>query len=407
MGSALNTYNDFVAGTGNVSISEEKDVLNEVGLRSYLLKRFLKGADRAKTLQGGKRIQFSLILDEDSTFQTYQPNDTFTWRNPQVLSTGNADWRFGVDSKVWVEQEVELQANGLSEDAMFDVFVNIDREKEQRLATSMANAVEGKLFAVPNKATMEAETGSEPYSLFAFINEQTNGLFGEGAADTGTDITTTGLKWTVVHNIDPAAKSRYVPQQVAYGSTSATATGASVATRNIIQAFDEMMLLVKFEKPGTMDEYFTDPALNKQFIMASRRGVNIYRNFLRDKQDLFVAGGRQDPAFLTPKYGGIDLEYIASLDTAAVYSNDGQTGYTTEMAGAGTAEDNGPRYYWCNGNFLHPVFHKTKYFERAKPMHHPNQPFTWIQTVNLYWNIVCESRQRQGIIWPNGDIYTA
>ena len=39
-------------------------------------------------------------------------------------------------------------------------------------------------------------------------------------------------------------------------------------------------------------------------------------------------------------------------------------------------------------------------------MRHPNQPFTSIVPVDSWYNFVCRSRQRQGIVSPASDLYT-
>jgi len=40
-------------------------------------------------------------------------------------------------------------------------------------------------------------------------------------------------------------------------------------------------------------------------------------------------------------------------------------------------------------------------------MRHPNQPFTTIVPVDSWYNFVCRSRQRQGILSPFGVEYSA
>jgi hypothetical protein len=40
-------------------------------------------------------------------------------------------------------------------------------------------------------------------------------------------------------------------------------------------------------------------------------------------------------------------------------------------------------------------------------MRHPNQPFTTIVPVDSWYNFVCRSRQRQGILSPSTSVYNA
>ena len=116
----------------------------------------------------------------------------------------------------------------------------------------------------------------------------------------------------------------------------------------------------------------------------------------------------QDPAFLKPTYGGIELEYVANLDSAALYTaasgdvNCPEDETEADGAGAGAAQAayTQPRYYWINANYLLPVFHSKRYMERHPVMTHPNQPFTHVQPVDCWTNLICRSRQRQGIVSP-------
>jgi hypothetical protein len=49
---------------------------------------------------------------------------------------------------------------------------------------------------------------------------------------------------------------------------------------------------------------------------------------------------------------------------------------------------------------MHPYVHTSRYLKRHDVMRHPNQPYTSIQNVDCWWNIMARSRQRQGIISP-------
>ena len=101
---------------------------------------------------------------------------------------------------------------------------------------------------------------------------------------------------------------------------------------------------------------------------------------------------------MAPKFAGIDLVNAVALDTYAGY--DGGTG--TE----GAATKQGPRYYFLNGNYMKFIFHQTRYMYQHEVMRHPNQPFTSIVPVDSWYNFVCRSRQRQGIVSPFGVEYT-
>jgi hypothetical protein len=290
--------------------------------------------------------------------------------------------------------------------------------------TSMINGIEDKLWAVPNTATMETAAGSEPYSILSFINEQKNTLYGSGVYANGALTALPGGAWTTVEGINPATKTRWKNQVAMYNDPTATASGTtfdSGATsadggsepavptagtgRNIMQAFDQMWMQVRFQPPPTRQEYFEDASLYKQFIVCSKRGITEYQSLLRRSQDLFATASRQDPAYVKPAFAGIDLEYAAALDTALLYDNaTASSANVAEVSASG--ELSGPRFYWINGNYLFPVFHATRYMERKGPMQHPNQPFTSVVVCDMWWNLFCNSRQRQGIVSPAGAVYS-
>ena len=99
---------------------------------------------------------------------------------------------------------------------------------------------------------------------------------------------------------------------------------------------------------------------------------------------------------MKPQYAGIDVEYVSSLGTMAAYAG-----------GNGLEDDStilGPRYYFVNANYLKFVYHTTRYMYSHPTMRHPNQPFTTVKPVDSWYNFICRSRQRQGVIFPSATV---
>ena len=392
-GSALSVFNDFMTATDSAVLTSPDSIVNEAVKNNYLLRRFMKGRGPEEVLQGGKTIKDQILFDEDSTFEYYQPNATFTWQNPQVLEEWEIQWRFCVDHMSWTDHEIELNAGGgLSSKARHAVYKRLRKVKEQRLWTSLINGVDDALFAVPDADAMEAAGGTKPYSIPCFINEATSGLFHNGTA-----------AWTTKQGINPGTHTKWQPKQVTYQQDAAGGASTHDNSVGILAAFDNMYLSVKFAAPPTKQEYFENDSLYRQFIACSKRGITEYSQILRLQQDRFAVSP-QDPAFIKPTYAGIELEYVSDLDTAALYRDgdgnslhDEGTGYG---AASGSAQAKGPRYYWINANYLKPVFHTKRYMHRHEVMTHPNQPFTHVQPVDCWMNFVCQSMQRQGIVSP-------
>lgn len=390
MASALSTFTDFVNTTGPSFLTSAEDVVNEAVKNNYLLRRFLRGKGPSETVQGGSTIKDTVMFDDDSTFQYYEPNETFTWSNPQVLTNWEIRWRFAVDHWSATDQEIELNVGGgMGQKARHHQFKKMKRTKEQRLWTSFLNGMEDGLFTIPSSSDMEDSGGTKPYSLPTFINEDAAGSYQSG--------------FDTVQGIDSTVQTKWTPQQ--FIGTSASGTRKAGYTTNgnevgtgIVSMMDAVWDDVRFTPPPTHQEYFDNPTLNAHFIACSRAGSRIYKQLLRNAQDTFVTSTRQDPAYMRPQFAGVDVEAVAALDDYAGYE-----GSRTEGASGNT--NDGPRYYFINANYLKFVFHAERYMYVHKSMRHPNQPFTTVVPVDCWHNFVCRSRQRQGILGPGGAMF--
>lgn len=400
-GSALSVFNDFMTTTDSAILTSPDSIVNEAVKNNYLLRRFLKGRGPEEVLQGGKTIKDQILFDDESTFEYYQPNATFTWSNPQVLSEWEIHWRFCVDHMSWTDHEIELNAGGgLSSKARHAVYKRLRRVKEQRLWTSLINGVDDALFAQPQVEEMETNTGTKPYSIPCFINERTDGLFqDDGEAS---------VNWSTKMGIDPTVKTKWKPKQNTYDVSNVGTVSTHNNGTGILACFDNMYLSIKFSAPPTKQEYFENDNLYRQFIACSKLGITTYSQILRLQQDRFAVSP-QDPAFIKPTYAGIELEYVSDLDTVALYdsasgnalNNESTAGLIAAGSGSADAFYEGPRYYWINANYLKPVFHTKRYMFRHEVMTHPNQPFTHVQPVDCWMNFVCQSMMRQGIVSPS------
>lgn len=374
MGSALSTFNDFMDTTGPSYLTGADQIVNEAVKNNYLLRRFMRGKGPSETIQGGSTIKDEIMFDDASTHQFYQPNDTFSWQNPQVLTNWEISWRFSVDHMSWTDQEVELNTGGMGRNARHQTFKTLKRSKEQRLWTSLLNGCEDAMFTAPSSTDMEGALGTKPYSLPCFIN------------DTGTILAT----WTGdVQSISAATYPKWANKVT-------TMTGGELddaRTESLFSSFENMWQEVRFIPPPTHQEYFENPAMNAMFIACSRLSLAAYTSALRTSQDTFVTASRQDPAYVKPQFAGIDMEYVSSLNDIAVY-NDG-----TEAETGGSID--GPRYYFINANYLKFVYHTSRYMYSHPTMRHPNQPFTTVKPVDSWYNFICRSRQRQGLIEPS------
>lgn len=435
---SIQTFNDFMQTTGPTYLTSADAVVNEAVKNTYAFSRLLKGKAKETTVQGGTEIRDVIMFDDSRTYDHYQPNDVFTWRNPQVSDTVTAPWRFSIDHMSWTDAEVELNT-GETNASTKVAYKRLKRLKEQRLWTSMTNGFEEDLWAAPSNAQMEVESGRLPYSLPTFITARGRNL-GAGFGQRGL----TPYGFSTLMGLDPTVENRWTNAVELYAynggeglgtagdlsgditSTSVVQSGAANSEYNLgntiaadhtvhplFTAFDNMFMRLKYEAPATRAQYFENDNLSRQMILTSREGVQFYRRLLRLSNDTLV--NYQDAAYNNPVYSGVDITYCSDLDTAAIFTADStavpdlrananvnvsaDSALDTEM-GANTF-NKGPRYFFVNGNYLTPIFHSRRYFKTHDVMRHPNQPFTYVMPVDCWHNLFCNSRQRHGIVAPS------
>jgi len=431
---SIQTFNDFMATTGPTYLTSADAVINEAVKNTYAFSRLLKNKASEVTIQGGNEIRDVIMFDDSRTYDHYQPNDVFTWRNPQVTDTIKAPWRFSIDHMSWTDAEVELNT-GESAGSTKVAYKRLKKIKEQRLWTSMTNGFEEDLWAPPSNAQMEVESGRLPYSLPTFITARGRSFGSLGLRGTrpfgftnvmGLDPTVdqrwtncvelyawnggTGMANNLANELAAASKVEALVANSEYNLGNANA--ANVTVHPLFTAFDNMFMRLKYEAPASRQQYFENDNLSRQMILTSREGVQFYRRQLRIANDTLV--NYQDAAYNNPVYSGVDVTYCSDLDTAAIFTAAGSA-VTDDHASAdvdvsaasafGTelqdiTYNKGPRYYFVNGNYLTPIFHSKRYFKTHEVLRHPNQPFTYVMPVDCWHNLFCNSRQRHGIVAP-------
>jgi hypothetical protein len=386
-GTALQNFTDFVKFTGPAYFTSPEVFLNEAVKTTYSLPRFLRGKGFDKVIQSGDRIFDDVMFDESNTFANYQPNEEFNWVQPQVATEQVIDWRFSIDHMSWTDQEVTLNVNsGFSRQYANVQYKRLRKKLEQRMWTSIVNGMETKLWASPaavgsQSAQMESQSGTEQFSIPAFITEDTTNYHSAAGG------------WTTIMNINPATETKWRNQVSTYDFDDPDDSDGD--NDGLIDAFDEMLTKIRFMPPDFHREHFetADQQMYRQAIFCSRNGLNLYKRLLRASNDTLVR--KQDASYNRPEFDGNDMVYVAQLDSLShVWGTN-----TTAGTETGYAVD-GYRYWWVNGNYLTPVFHNERYFYKKDPFFLEKQPYTWVCPVDIWWNTFCHSRQRQGIVAP-------
>lgn len=382
-GTALQNFTDFVKFTGPAYYSSPEKFLNEAVKTTYSMPRFLRGKGMDKVIQSGEKIKDDVMFDDARTFQNYKPNAEFTWQQPQVATEQSIEWRFSVDHMSWTDHEITLNMNsGFSREYAMVQYKRLRKKIEQRMWTSIINGLEEKLWAgSPTASEMESADGGEQYSIPTFITEDTTNYH---CASGG---------WTNIMGIDPANEDKWRNQVETYDYDDPQ--DADGDRDGLIDAFDNMLTKIMFVPPDFHKEHFegANPEHSRQFIACSRGGLNLYKRILRDSNDTLVR--KQDASYNRPQFDGIDLVYVAQLDSLShVWGTNTTPGTETSYT------VDGYRYWWINGNYLTPIFHSERYFFKKDPFFLERQPYTWVCPVDIWWNIFCHSRQRQGIVAP-------
>jgi hypothetical protein len=385
-GTALSGFNDFNEATGPLYLTGDRYIVNEAQLQTYSFGNLTLGdRGKKKMVQGGSTIRESVVFDTNNATRFHKPGDTQNWANPQPLKKIEARWRFAITHKAWTRQEVILNERIKfgDADAVYQAYVDLAYEKEMLMWTDKWNFMEEALWAAPNISNMESDDGTDAYSIPVFVNEDTNGLFNPRASSA----------WTTIEGINPTSTgyTLFKPVQRTYTSEAINNMG------NIISQFDGMWKDLRYEMPPTYQEYFTNPKYNKLCIYCSSYGHTAVGMLIREHttEGFVHIAGAQDPSCPNPQFHGVPIVWVSTLDDAALYNSGSST-----VVKEGDATIVGPRFYWINSEFLYPVFHDEMYFEVDKVSKHHNDPDTYVQPVSTWYNVVCTSRQRQGIVSP-------
>ena len=373
-GKALPNFADFVAATAIHPLTKPDEVLNDAIKRTYgFFSDMVLGRAKEEMIRGGVKISEWVQLAKSSQAGFYQPGEELTVAGDDTLVQVDFQWRFMKNVYGWVDQEVMLNEGDTKA-----LYKRIAIAKRQNCVLSGIDFMEDAFIsAVPVTSTMETSTGTTPYCLRAFITEA-GGVPTANATVGGITIgdgSGTGT-WTTVAGASPTTYTRWKNQVANYNPNSPATT--------LRKSFGTLWRKLKFKAPKTKEDFFKNELFRKIRIWTSADGQDMYETVLADGNDSFApkadAGGITD----SPVFRGLPVEYIEAMD---------DIGYTAGQ----------PRYFFPNLEYLFPVFHQDRMFEEKKPVNGApvNQPESWKVFVLNWYQVVCRSRYRQGIIVPS------
>lgn len=400
-GSVVTAWNNYMEAQGPLYVNGPNDVYNDAQLfRTWSTGRLMGGSKnkRNDVGVGGSEIRFSTFFETGQVTKHVQPGETRTWSQPQKLVHGTLRKRYRETHMAWTRQII-MDNEGIR-NGNFDAYVNHRRHLEQVMQTDYWNFDEAHVWREPNYTEMEGSNPTEGwfYSVPAFINEYTNGLYNNSG--------TAGTAWTTIHGFDPTSttrgQNRYVHNTAVYSNEITSNSGANSIFRlnTIIDAMEKAWMLVDWHKPPKNGEYFDDVMANKQVIYCSPEGQRAYTHTLRVSQDRYVQP--QDPAYNEPTFNGIPMHRTSALTTATLYPADGGGSFTNNVAESTTncANGSGPRYYFVNSETMFPFYDPDMFFERGEVRNHFNDPDTFVQPIFLWGNLMCPRRSTHCLIRP-------
>lgn len=399
MGAPLVAFPDWLEATGPAVLTAPEDLINDAVRVTYSFWRLLVGKPMSELVSGGSEIRDWIMLNVQRTFDHYRTNDVFNYNAKNSLTRWTGQWRFSRDYMRWTDQEVGLNdASGMTDEAIFQQYKDFQDKLERELWTSIYEGLELSMWAMPNRLQMESNDGKAPYSFPCFMNEGPNRMFNNLQAGGGG-------QWTQlmgINNTDPG-KERWKNHIYGYNSTLAPQNNAAAPTtgakgRTIISGLNEGYVRAGYQPPKTRHaKFFESPeSAAQKVIFTSSMGA-------LEMQELYWSGNDRwknanDPMNGPIQFGSAEIVQVEALDSQPLYVNDTGTGMVTE--GAATAAGLGPRFYCCNTKYAKAIFNRNRFFERTPILTPYDQPYSHVQVVDIWWQILFRSRMRSVLVSP-------
>lgn len=347
-------------------------MINEATKQSYILHRMVKGRPDNALIQGGRYITERIKLVNSGRFRTYKPGEKRTPGRVKTVESVSFPWRFTTNDFPYTDAEILLNMG--SDPAL--AFKNFKKSMKQDLVTDHCNGMEDALWAVPDFAQMEdlQLIGGKLYSVPTFITEtaKRSPYWGGGAT---------------LGQLNPDTYSNWDNQRRTYDSA------LPYGNAGIISAFDAMDLDLQWDSIPNFKEYSESDNLGRLMIVTTKAGRAMYSNALRIAND-HTRAGPQDPSYGSPVWQGKPVTFSDVLGAAPISE-------TAGVADNVPYPDAKPRYFFINGNYLYPIYHKEKWQDISDPINGgAERPDTDVIYMTSWYNLICVSRKRQGIIAP-------
>lgn len=367
--------------------------INDVAENSYTAPHLLAGHSQKELQDTGPKIKDIVYLKQGQRRHSYIPGRKSERSNPQLGTTIQTHWAMSKVDMTWTEAEIVLNMNpgGMSKSGLKSMLKHVKTLKEQDAWTAHVEGFEDELWAQPDNAAMEevdsSEVAASMLSIPALVNEETNGLW---AGFTGLD------DFTTVMGVNPSTYQKWIPQQLQYDNADANFAD-STNGNNLLDIMDQMFHRCKFTSPKGIrpEAYEKDTPIANQVVVTGELGYKRLVSAFRQNGENFVTMTGQDPVFGGITIGGRKLIRYQRLDELALYKDGSSDAVTAE-----NATNAGARFYFLNGKYLWPKFYKGFFFKKREVEKLPGTSGGYLQEIVCWNNLWCNSRQRQGIVYP-------
>lgn len=369
---SLSTIAAFLEMTREAPLRDASYILNDTAKRSYTIQKLISAKPSDSVVRTGDKIVEELKLLQVGNYSEFAPGDAVTVNGGMSRVQAQWHWRFARNHKP-INRFQTTMNRGTDQTTVLKTFA---KQLRNDIAQDHVDGMEGRIWG-PTVSTMETETeltSAKPFSIPTYITEQTAPV---GLAGTGT-----------LANVNFSTYTKWDNQRYGYDSTDPF--GAS----GLIKAFDEMQTLVQFKPPtGKGSEAFSPDTRGRTMIFTNRDGQSLFKAACRAGNDSFMRA-KNDPAYSSVEWLGVELVYAAQLDEALLEQSSG-TAYSSAAYTAGK-----PRYFWVNPEYLWPNFHPEHYMNEVVKDGGAQYPDMEAIFNESMWQVICTSRRRQGLVCP-------
>ena len=424
-GTPLDTLTVLVESEGPAWRTSAEEMVNDAVRRNYTISRIAGHKDIKDIVRGGDSIQDRIFLSTTKRLSRYNPNATLTGQltNPGINYT--VPWSFGAASISFTKQHLGLNIESMGRTYRAQKYKDVMRQLKMELWTGVHETLEEECWAAPDFTNMESgsATTRKPLSIPALVNEFQDGL-PIGLAQTS---------WTTKQQINPAvaANTRWNCYQSNYTYDAAAASGAYPLVLPLFTSMGKALRRTGLDQLPMNKEY-SDKRKSPHCILTQEAGVTNFEFALLSSQDHFRGMGMrsgQDPAYPGPSYRGIPVQWIESLDDAAIYPT-GTGGGETDLAAIAWSDSEdgsvtavptitnidgetvnvgqrGPRYYLMNLEHFHWACHQNNYLVPGPVITPSDKPFSRVQWWDLWNCMYASSLRTSAILTPAADTTNA